>query len=184
MHKNMLVVVDYQNDFVDGALGFPGAEKLDRAIAEKIRHAEQNGTTVVVTMDTHGENYLDTREGQRLPVPHCIEGSRGWELFGETGEVLGRVGHVTLCKATFGAAPLDLAKLPEGVEEIELVGLVSNMCLISNVCCFQATYPQAQITVDMNLCDSFDKDLHKKTAAVLRGMQVDVLHAPWLDGGE
>lgn len=183
MHKKMLVVVDYQNDFVDGALGFPGAEKLDHAIAEKIRSAEQNGTAVVVTMDTHGADYLDTREGKRLPVPHCIEGSRGWELFGETGEVLNQVEHITLRKATFGAAPLAVAELPEGVEEIELVGLVSNMCLISNVCCLQANYPQAQITVDMNLCDSFDQELHEKTAAVMRGLQVDVLHAHWLDGG-
>ena len=77
MAKKMLVVVDYQNDFVDGALGFPGAEKLDHGIAQKIKEFAERGDHVVVTLDTHYDNYLDTREGKALPVPHCIEGTHG-----------------------------------------------------------------------------------------------------------
>ena len=87
-----LFVIDYQNDFVDGALGFPGAEKLDEKIAAKIREYGQGH--VLFTRDTHFENYMTTREGRNLPVPHCIKGSHGWHVYGETAKALEEVGAV------------------------------------------------------------------------------------------
>lgn len=180
MHQ-MLVVVDYQKDFVDGALGFSGAKALDGGIAAKVRAYAAQGGTIVVTMDTHGGDYLDTREGKALPIPHCVEGTEGWALYGETAKALeeaeqagGRV--LRLTKSTFGCAPEDLAaRLPkEAPETVELVGLVTNMCVVSNVCCFQARYPGAQLVVDGGLCASFDQALHEKTLDVLRGLQVQV----------
>lgn len=176
--KRMLVVVDYQKDFVDGALGFPGAETLDPGIARKVREAVTRGDLVVYTLDTHGADYLETREGRALPVPHCIEGTDGWELYGETGAALLAAGDkaVPLRKQTFGVSPQLMARaLPhDGVGRIELVGLVTNMCVLSNACVFQAMYPHAQIVVDAALCASFDQGLHQKTLDVLRGVQVQV----------
>ena len=84
--KELLVVIDYQNDFVNGALGFEGAEKLDGPIVEKIREYRRRGADVIFTRDTHRENYLETQEGRRLPVVHCIEGSHGHNIFGETAK--------------------------------------------------------------------------------------------------
>ena len=171
-----LFVIDYQNDFVDGALGFPGAEKLDGPIAEKIR-AYGKGH-VLFTRDTHFDNYMDTREGRNLPVPHCIKGSHGWQVYGETAKALAEVDAPAIDKLVFGmdvTDPATAAVLPETADEIELVGLVSNICVVSNAVVLQSRYPEATIIVDASCTDSFDKSLHEKVLAVLAGFQVRVL---------
>ena len=170
-----LFVIDYQKDFVDGALGFPGAEKLDGPIAQKIR-AYGKGR-VFFTRDTHFENYLSTREGRNLPVVHCIKGTEGWQVYGETAKALEEVEAVAIDKLVFGmnvADPAVAAVLPETAEEIELVGLVSNICVVSNAVVLQSRYPEATITVDAACTDSFDKILHGKVLDVLEGFQVRV----------
>ena len=172
-----LFVIDYQNDFVDGALGFPGAETLDAGIAEKIR-AYGKGH-VLFTRDTHFENYLDTREGKLLPVPHCLKDSEGWQLYGETRRACEEVGAPGIDKLVFGmdlTDPATLAVLPAGADEIELVGLVSNICVISNAVVLQTKYPQARIIVDAALTASFDPVLNEKALDVLEGLQVRVLN--------
>ena len=178
--KKILVVVDYQKDFVDGALGFPGAENLDEKIVNKIQEYLDNGDEVFFTMDTHTEDYMNTREGKQLPVPHCIIGTDGWKLYGKTGELLkDGVNSYMIKKATFGCSPFDMTselfKFNEEVESVEFVGLVTNMCVISNVAVFQARFPNAQMIVDPTLCDSFDKGLHKAAIDVMRGMQVQII---------
>ena len=170
-----LFVIDYQNDFVDGALGFPGAEKLDEKIAAKVR-AYGRGK-VLFTRDTHFESYLDTREGKNLPVKHCVKGSFGWEVYGETAKALAEVEAKAIDKLVFGmdvTDPATAAVLPERADEIELVGLVSNICVISNAVVLQSKYPEATITVDAACTDSFDKSLHEKVLDVLAGFQVKV----------
>ncbi|MBQ2927044.1 MAG: cysteine hydrolase family protein [Oscillospiraceae bacterium] len=170
-----LFVIDYQNDFVDGALGFPGAEKLDGAIAAKVR-AYGKGN-VFFTRDTHFENYLDTREGRNLPVVHCIKGSHGWQVYGETAKALEEVEAVGIDKLVFGmdvTDPATAAVLPDEADEIELVGLVSNICVVSNAVVLQSKYPEATILVDAACTDSFDKVLHQKVLDVLEGFQVKV----------
>ena len=97
-----LFVIDYQNDFVDGALGFPGAEKLDEKIAAKVRGYGKGH--VLFTRDTHFENYLQTREGKNLPVEHCIKGSFGWQVYGETAKALQEVEAPGIDKLVFGMA--------------------------------------------------------------------------------
>ena len=170
-----LFVIDYQNDFVNGALGFPGAEKLDEKIAAKVR-AYGKGQ-VLFTRDTHFENYLSTREGKNLPVPHCIKGSHGWQVYGETAKALAEVEAPGIDKLVFGmdvTDPATAAVLPPQADEIELVGLVSNICVISNACVLQARYPEARIIVDAELTASMDPVMHEKVLDVLEGFQVKV----------
>lgn len=171
----LLVITDYQKDFVDGALGFPGAEKLDDGIVQLADAAHNEGDIVVVLHDTHNEDYLQTREGRTLPVPHTQLGTPGWELYGKVGDWVASHPHIDIEKGTFGAPPEKMLGLPYAITEIEFVGLVTNMCVISNVCVFQARYPEAQIIVHKNLCASFNQELHEKTLDVLAGMQVKVV---------
>ena len=170
-----LFVIDYQNDFVDGALGFPGAEKLDGKIAAKIR--EYGKGHVLFTRDTHFKNYLDTREGRNLPVVHCVKGTHGWQVYGETAKALAEVEAPGIDKLVFGmdvTDPATAAVLPKTADEIELVGLVSNICVVSNAVVLQSRYPEAKIIVDAGCTDSFDKSLHEKVLDVLQGFQVTV----------
>ena len=174
--ERYLFVIDYQKDFVDGALGFPGAEKLDEKIAAKVR-AYGKGR-VFFTRDTHFENYLETREGKNLPVVHCIKGSEGWQVYGETAKALAEVEAPGIDKLVFGmdvTDPATAAVLPETADEIELVGLVSNICVVSNAVVLQSKYPEATIIVDAACTDSFDKSLHEKVLDVISGFQVKVL---------
>ena len=189
MKYKMLVVVDYENDFVNGALGFSGAEKLDAGIAKKIRDYEKMGGIIVRTMDTHFKNYLETREGKNLPIVHCIFNTKGWEMYGETkkawDEVSERMATHSLDKRSFGVGPslmLELVELlhmsgirPSDIETIEFVGLVSNICVISNVVVFQSAFPESTMLVNPNLTDSFDKELHEATMKVLSGLQVKLI---------
>ena len=175
--NRFLFVIDYQNDFVDGALGFPGAEKLDAKIAEKVRRYGKGH--VLFTRDTHFENYLDTREGKNLPVVHCIKGTKGWEVYGETAKALAEVEAPGIDKLVFGmdvTDPATAAVLPETADEIELVGLVSNICVVSNAVVLQSRYPEATILVDADCTDSSDKALHGKVLDVLSGFQVKVIN--------
>ena len=172
-----LFVIDYQNDFVDGALGFPGAELLDEKIAAKVRAYGKDH--VLFTRDTHFENYLTTREGKNLPVAHCIKGSHGWQVYGETAKALEEVGAKAIDKLVFGmdvSDPAVAAVLPESADEIELVGLVSNICVVSNACVLQAKYPEARIIVDASLTASMDPGMHEKVLDVLEGFQVKVIN--------
>ena len=173
--EKYLFVIDYQKDFVDGALGFPGAEKLDAAIAAKVR-AYGKGR-VYFTRDTHFENYLQTREGRNLPVTHCIKGTDGWQVYGDTANALAEVEAPAIDKLVFGmdiSDPAIAAVLPETADEIELVGLVSNICVVSNAVVLQSKYPEATIIVDAACTDSFDKGLHSKVLDVMEGFQVTV----------
>ena len=175
--EKYLFVIDYQKDFVDGALGFPGAEKLDAAIAAKVR-AYGKGR-VYFTRDTHFENYLQTREGRNLPVTHCIKGTDGWQVYGDTANALAEVEAPAIDKLVFGmdiSDPAIAAVLPETADEIELVGLVSNICVVSNAVVLQSKYPEATIIVDASCTDSFDKALHEKVLDVLAGFQVRVIN--------
>ena len=175
--ERYLFVIDYQNDFVDGALGFSGAETLDGPIAHKIRSYGKG--KVLFTRDTHFENYLDTREGKNLPVIHCVKDTPGWEVYGETAKALAEVEAKAIDKLVFGmdvTDPATAAVLPERADEIELVGLVSNICVVSNAVVLQSKYPEATIIVDAGCTASFDNDLHEKVLDVLAGFQVKVIN--------
>lgn len=173
--KKLLVVVDYQNDFVNGALGFEGAEKLDEKIADKIRKYKAENNDVVFTFDTHFENYFDTQEGKKLPVKHCVKGSEGWELYGETAKLISE-SDIRFEKNTFPS--LELGKWLEGkcYDSVELVGLVSNICVLTNAVIVKAALPEAEIVVDAQCTSSHDKVLHEKTLDVMEGIQISVIN--------
>ena len=174
--KKLLVVVDYQNDFVDGALGFSGAEKLDALICEKIEEYRKDAESdIIFTLDTHGKNYLATQEGKNLPIPHCIAGTHGWELYGRTGEKWSDEDTV-IEKPSFGSLELmDIAD-ENAYDQVELVGLVSNICVLSNAVLLKTALPEAEIIVDAACTASFDPALHEKCLDVLEGIQVKVIN--------
>lgn len=174
--KKLLVVVDYQNDFVDGALGFSGAEKLDGPICEKIsQYRTEPDSDIIFTLDTHGKNYLSTQEGKNLPTPHCIAGTHGWELYGKTGEMCAEE-DIVIEKPSFGSLELmDIAE-ENGYEQIELVGLVSNICVVSNAILLKTALPEAEIIVDAACTASFDPALNEKCLDVMEGLQIKVIN--------
>lgn len=169
--KKLLVIIDYQNDFVNGSLGFDGAENLESGIIKKI--AEYENDEIIYTLDTHTENYMNTFEGKNLPVPHCIKGTNGHEIYGQVKELL--KGKKCFEKNTFPS--LELGKYLEGkdYDKIELCGLVSNICVISNAVIAKAACPEAEIVIDSNLTASSDGDLHQKALDVMKGLQITIL---------
>lgn len=177
--KKLLAVIDYQKDFVDGTLGFKKAQTLEEGIYNKVKDYLENGDKVVFTYDTHFENYLETREGKNLPVTHCYIDTEGHDLYGKLKEFKDVKNTFHYNKEAFGIAPKDMLKLVEDIgtdiDEIEFVGVVSNMCVISNVVTFQAQYINAQLVVDGTLCASFDESLHDKALDVIESLQVKVL---------
>ena len=178
--KRVLVVVDYQKDFVDGALGFEKAKEIEEGIYEKVNSYLSKGDKVVFTYDTHTEDYLATREGKNLPVTHCILNTEGHRLYGKVNEFVNDENTIHLNKYSFGISPQEIIRLSEklgdNIEQIEFVGVVTNICVISNIVMFQSKYINSEIIVDASLCASFDKKLHEKALDVMEGLQVKVIN--------
>ena len=183
--KRLLIVVDYQIDFVDGALGFEGAELLDGPIARKIEAYREAGDTVCFTFDTHRKDYLETQEGRKLPIPHCIEGTEGHGLYGNVAETIRETDRV-FYKPTFGSTELfeRLVKL-QGVadglgrqpfESIELVGLVSNMCVLANAVIARTACPNTPIIVDAACTAAPDPAMNEKALDIMEGLQIEVVN--------
>ena len=174
--KKLLFVIDYQKDFVDGALGFPGAELLDSPIAQKIGAYHAAGYDVAFTLDTHGEDYLSTQEGRRLPVPHCLRASEGWQLYGNTAQAR-RDGDKLIEKPAFPSMALGNWLREKGYGQIELVGLVSYICVISNAVVAKAALPEAEILVDASCTAGPDPVLHEKCLDLIeQGLQITIIN--------
>lgn len=175
--KKLLIVVDYQNDFVSGSLGFEGAEKLEGPIGEKIEayHALGDDGQVIFTMDTHDRHYMDTQEGKHLPVEHCMEGEDGWQLYGSIAK-LKEQRDLVFSKPTFGSYELCeyLRKHKDEYESIEFVGVVTNICVISNIALAKAAIPNVPISVDSSCVGSNDPKLQEAALAVMESIHVEV----------
>ncbi|MBS5884012.1 MAG: isochorismatase family cysteine hydrolase [Clostridium sp.] len=178
--KKLLVVIDYQKDFVDGTLGFEKAVSLENGIYDKVNKYLKENNKVLFTYDTHLDNYLDTREGKNLPVVHCLRGTEGHGLYGKLKEFSNKENTIHYEKYGFGMAPIDMIKLAneigDDINEIEIVGVVTNICVISNVVMFQSQFRNAEVVVDGSLCASFDESLHEKTLDVIEGLQGKVIN--------
>lgn len=173
--RQALIVVDFQKDFVDGSLGFAQARLLDGAICDKITDYHERRQTVMFTLDTHSEDYLQTREGQKLPVVHCVKHTPGWSLYGRAAE-LRAADDLTIEKPGFGSLELAALLRRTGFDRIELVGLVSNICVISNAVLAKAALPEAEIVVDAACTASGDPVLHEKALDVMEGLQISVIN--------
>lgn len=173
--KRVLVVVDYQNDFVSGTLGFEKAVALEEAIVQKIEQYIQRDEEVIFTFDTHLDNYMDTQEGRNLPVPHCIKNTEGWNLYGRIADYCD---SSTKCfeKPTFGSMELAEYLRRNRYESVELVGVVSNICVISNGILAKAALPEAEIIVDASCTASNDDTMNEKALDVMEGMQIKVIN--------
>ncbi len=172
--KKILIVVDMQKDFVDGSLGTDEAQKIVDRVAEKIRNFDGS---IFVTFDTHGKDYLDTSEGKKLPVPHCITGTEGWRLDAKISEALSGKAHTAVLKGTFGstALPALIAEAANGEEfSVELIGLCTDICVISNALLIKASFPEASVSVDPMCCAGVTPELHANALAVMRSCQVDI----------
>lgn len=172
--RKALVVVDYQVDFVSGALGFAGAELLEPTIIEKINKYHAENGDVFFTLDTHGENYLDTAEGKKLPVPHCIKGTEGHKLYGKIAECV-RETDIIIEKPSFGSLELVEKLRKAGYDEVEFCGLVTDICVVSNVILAKAALPESRIVVDSRAVASFDGEKHNAALEVMKSVQADVI---------
>jgi nicotinamidase-related amidase len=171
--QRCLIVVDYQNDFVSGSLGFPGAEALDPLIAGKIQAYRAKGDVVLFTFDTHDSDYLKTQEGRILAVPHCIEGTAGHGLYGETAHMI-QDGDRRFCKRTFGSDELYEYLKSTQFEHIEIVGLVSNICVLANAVLAKTAQPETPILIDAECTAGNDPNLHQAALDVMAGLQIRV----------
>lgn len=171
----ILIVVDMQNDFVDGALGTKEAQAVVDNVVQKIKDFDGD---IIATYDTHFKDYLDTREGKYLPVEHCIKNTAGWELNKKVKEALSfKDCVIEIEKETFGA--IDLPKILEenyDIDDIsiELIGLCTDICVVSNAMILKAAFPQIDIAVDDKCCAGVTVHKHQAALETMRSCQIDV----------
>lgn len=177
--KKALIVIDMQNDFITGSLGTKEAVAIVPKVIEKIKRYEEKNELVIFTKDTHSANYLTTEEGRNLPVEHCIRGTWGWEL-DEVVESMRGPQTGTFEKGTFGSTALakEIAKLVEVDEalEIELVGLCTDICVVSNALLIKAYCPEVKITVDASCCAGVTPVSHQAALATMKMCQINVVN--------
>lgn len=175
--KKFLIVVDMQKDFIDGALGTPEAQAIVEAAAARIRACREEGWALIATLDTHGTDYMDTAEGKKLPVPHCIKDSEGWRL---DPAIAGALGECVLVeKPTFGSVRLPeiVRGQAEGAQalRIELIGLCTDICVVSNALLLKAHFPEAAIAVNAACCAGVTPEKHEAALETMRSCQIDVI---------
>jgi len=165
--KKTLIVVDMQNDFVDCALGTPEAVKILPDVRAKIKEYADRGDEIIFTRDTHGEDYLDTPEGKALPVSHCIKGTMGWEIY----DGLYVDGAKIIDKPNFGWTDWNKEKL----EDVCLIGLCTDICVVSNALIIKATFPDARVSVDSKCCAGVTPESHNAALTTMKMCQIEVI---------
>ncbi len=172
--KKLLIVVDYQNDFVDGSLGFEKAKELSPKIENKILEYLNSNNDIIFTLDTHKEDYLSSLEGKQLPIKHCIEGSYGHEVYPSIKKYVSKAIKV-FKKETFPSLELANFLKDHPYDEVELCGLVSNICVLTNAVMVRSALPNAHIFINSNLTSSNDLKLQEEGFDVLKGIFIDVI---------
>jgi nicotinamidase-related amidase len=175
--KKILVVVDMQNDFVDGVLGTKEAVGIVDNVVNKIKNYDGK---IIATLDTHYHNYMETLEGKKLPVPHCIRMTNGWLFNEKVADALSKKDYKIVEKQTFGstklACEIETIKQIYWDIEIELCGLCSDICVISNALLLRANFPDITITVDASCCAGVTPEKHKAALEVMESNQIDVIN--------
>ena len=168
-----LVVIDMQNDFINGTLGTNEAQKIVPAVIEKINESKANGDNVVYTRDTHDANYMNTMEGKLLPVRHCIKGTEGWRIPKEIDDS----GCIHIDKSNFGYprwGEFPLSTLFEESDEIELIGLCTDICVVSNALILKSIFPEIPVSVDSRCCAGVTPESHLAAIATMKACQVQI----------
>lgn len=163
-----LVVVDMQNDFVSGVLGSGDALKIVPAVVEKVKSFDGR---IIFTRDTHGKDYLKTQEGRKLPVEHCIKDTEGWELIKELEPYAEEIAD----KVTFASTALPEI-IGSDTEEIQLCGLCTDICVISNAMLLKAHFPEIKIAVDASCCAGVTRESHKTALEAMRAVQIEIIN--------
>ena len=173
--NKLLVVVDMQKDFIDGSLGTSEAQAIVPAVVEKIKSFDGD---VVYTMDTHHNNYLETQEGRKLPVVHCVINTEGWKLHPDVQAALNEKNAHVITKPTFGAVDLieyiELDKRHKKYDSIELVGLCTDICVVSNALLLKAYYPETLISVYASCCAGVTQETHQAALTTMKMCQIEV----------
>ena len=165
--KKTLIVVDMQNDFIDMALGTKEAVAIVPNVKKKIQQYKENGDEIIFTRDTHFENYMETPEGKKLPVPHCIKGTKGWEI----ADGLYVEGCKIIDKPNFGWPNWK----EETLEDVELIGLCTDICVVSNALIIKATFPEATVKVDKTCCAGVTPESHEAALMTMQMCQIDIV---------
>ena len=168
--KKALIVVDMQNDFVDGALGTEEAQEMLPRLVEKLENLDSD-TDIFFTQDTHKEDYLETQEGKNLPVVHCVKKTYGWEIVPELQDFAKKAKKIVE-KKTFGSTGLPTLLKP--YEEVEFVGLCTDICVISNALLLKAFYPEQKIAVDASCCAGVTPESHKNALNAMKMCQCEI----------
>lgn len=168
--KKLLVVVDMQNDFVDGSLGTAEAQEIVSNVLEKVKDAKEEETDIVFTRDTHQKDYLNSQEGRKLPVEHCIEETRGWEII----DILKPYANKIMDKPTFGSTELAHFAAHRKYTDIELVGLCTDICVVSNALLLKAALPEAKISVDAACCAGVTPESHEAALTTMQMCQIEI----------
>lgn len=166
--KELLIVVDMQNDFVTGSLANPDAQKMLPKLVKKLK---KNTKDLIFTMDTHEEDYLETQEGKNLPVKHCIKNTEGWQIVPQLAEFAAKAKYIVE-KKTFGA--VSLVSLVKDYDSIEFVGVCTDICVVSNAILLKAFYPEVLISVDKACCAGVNKSLHNSAIKTMQSCQIRV----------
>lgn len=175
--RNILIVVDMQRDFVTGALASAEAQAILPKVKEKIEVYDRAGKEIIFTRDTHGEDYMQTNEGKHLPVPHCIKGTDGWQICAELTDGITSE-YKTVDKPTFGFLgwkDVLASETADGSDlDIEMIGVCTDICVVSNTLILKALYPEATVRVDAGCCAGVTPEAHAAALATMRSCQVDV----------
>lgn len=163
-----LIVVDMQKDFIDGSLGTKEAEEIVANVQKKIEECRASGMQIIFTKDTHPENYLETYEGKHLPVTHCVEGTSGWEI--DTRLIVDEK-DIVITKPTFGY----MGWGDFDFEEVEIIGLCTDICVISNALIIRAMNPDIDITITANCCAGVTPQTHEAALATMKMCQINVV---------
>lgn len=163
-----LIVIDMQNDFINGSLGTKEAEAIVDNVKSKIDAYRANGDEIIFTRDTHQQNYLETNEGRHLPVVHCIEGSDRWQIDAR----LDTIGCEIINKPSFGYT----GWAGRNFTEVELIGLCTDICVVSNALIIKALYPEIKVSVDARCCAGVTPESHKAALLTMKMCQVDVIN--------
>lgn len=174
--RKVLIVVDMQKDFVDGALGSNEAVAIVDNVVNKINKFDGD---IIVTYDTHQNNYMETREGKYLPVPHCIKDTDGWQLNNKVQEALDSKVYRVIYKPTFGSTRLVEMFKDYGYDitdtEVTLIGLCTDICVVSNAMLLKANYPEINITVDASCCAGVTPESHQAALTTMKMCQINIV---------